>query len=76
MSSQVVAQVVVANTKLPKRGPRGGIYDPFPLKFYRMLDQIRDEGLESVVSWLPHGTSAETLYAVRCNNACARPTII
>lgn len=38
-----------------KRGPRGGIYDPFPLKFHRMLDQIRDEGSESVVSWLSHG---------------------
>mmetsp|Transcript_414 Transcript_414/g.913 ORF Transcript_414/g.913 Transcript_414/m.913 type:complete len:257 (+) Transcript_414:148-918(+) len=38
-----------------KRGPRGGIYDPFPIKFYRMLDQIIDEGLESVVSWLSHG---------------------
>jgi len=38
-----------------KRGPRGGIYDPFPIKFYRMLDQVRDEGLESTVSWLSHG---------------------
>mmetsp|Transcript_20940 Transcript_20940/g.36037 ORF Transcript_20940/g.36037 Transcript_20940/m.36037 type:complete len:281 (+) Transcript_20940:173-1015(+) len=38
-----------------KRGPRGGIYDPFPSKFYRMLDQIKEEGLEAVVSWLPHG---------------------
>lgn len=38
-----------------KRGPRGGIYDPFPLKFHRMLDQVRDEGQESVVSWLCHG---------------------
>jgi hypothetical protein len=38
-----------------KRGPRGGIYDPFPLKFHRALDQIRDEGLESVASWMSHG---------------------
>ena len=38
-----------------KKGPRGGIYDPFPLKFHRALDQIRDEGMESIVSWVPHG---------------------
>ncbi|KAL7542825.1 hypothetical protein ACHAXR_012177 [Thalassiosira sp. AJA248-18] len=38
-----------------KRGPRGGIYDPFPLKFHRMLDQVKEEGQESIVSWLPHG---------------------
>merc|ERR1711957_824153 len=25
------------------------------MKFYRMLDQIIDEGLEPVMSWLPHG---------------------
>ncbi|KAL7539123.1 hypothetical protein ACHAWF_006309 [Thalassiosira exigua] len=38
-----------------KRGPRGGIYDPFPVKFHRMLDQIRDEGHSDIVSWLSHG---------------------
>ena len=38
-----------------KRGPRGGIYDPFPVQFHRMLDMIRDEGQEDVVSWLSHG---------------------
>lgn len=38
-----------------KKGPRGGIYDPFPLKFHRALEQIRDEGMESIVSWVPHG---------------------
>ena len=39
----------------PKRGPRGGVYDPFPIKLHRMLDQTEDEGLDSVVSWLSHG---------------------
>ena len=38
-----------------KRGPRGGIYDPFPLKFHRALDQVRLEGMESIVSWVSHG---------------------
>ena len=38
-----------------KRGPRGGIYDPFPLKFHRALDQVREEGMESIVSWVSHG---------------------
>ena len=44
-----------ANANTNKRGPRGGIYDPFPLKFHRVLDQIRDEGLDDVCSWLSHG---------------------
>ena len=38
-----------------KRGPRGGVYDPFPIKLHRMLDEVRAAGLESVVSWLEHG---------------------
>lgn len=37
------------------KGPRGGIYDPFPLKFHRVLDEIRQEGLDSVISWVSHG---------------------
>ncbi len=42
-------------TKGGKRGPRGGVYDPFPIKLHRMLDEVRAAGLESVVSWLEHG---------------------
>lgn len=38
-----------------KRGPRGGVYDPFPLKLHRMLDQTKADGLETIVSWLSHG---------------------
>ncbi|KAL7521480.1 hypothetical protein ACHAWX_006155 [Stephanocyclus meneghinianus] len=41
--------------KKAKRGPRGGVYDPFPMKVHRMLDQTKAEGLASVVSWLEHG---------------------
>lgn len=38
-----------------KRGARGGVVKPFPLKLHEMLDQIEDEGLASVVCWQPHG---------------------
>lgn len=41
--------------KKTKRGPRGGVYDPFPLKVHRMLEQTKTEALDSVVSWLEHG---------------------
>jgi hypothetical protein len=50
---------VMANASPPtaiqhkKSGRRVGIYDPFPMKFYRMLDQIISEGMDSIVSWLP-----------------------
>ncbi len=37
-------------------GPRGGIYDPFPLKWHRMLTLLKEEqGQDEVVSWLSHG---------------------
>jgi hypothetical protein len=43
------------NSKGGKRGPRGGVYDPFPIKLHRMLDEVSSAGFESVVSWLEHG---------------------
>jgi hypothetical protein len=39
------------NLKKAKRGPRGGVYDPFPMKLHRMLNQSD----ESIVGWLEHG---------------------
>ena len=36
-------------------GPRGGIYDPFPTKWHRMLSLLHEEGQDEVVSWLSHG---------------------
>ncbi len=42
-------------TTKPKKGPRGGVYDPFPLKLHRMLKFAAMESLEDVVSWMPHG---------------------
>lgn len=41
--------------KKERSGPRGGVYDPFPMKVHRMLDQSMVDGNESIVSWLPHG---------------------
>ena len=48
-------QSVKAPKPSGKRGPRGGVYDPFPIKLHRMLDECKAAGLESVVSWLEHG---------------------
>ena len=41
--------------KKKRSGPRGGVYDPFPMKVHRMLNQSKEDGNESIVSWLPHG---------------------
>lgn len=38
-----------------RRGPRGGVVVPFPVKLYTMLKGVEQEGMEHVVSWLPHG---------------------
>ncbi|KAL3766616.1 hypothetical protein ACHAWO_013963 [Cyclotella atomus] len=54
-STTPTATAPTAPPKKTKRGPRGGVYDPFPMKVHRMLHQSRLEGNESVVSWLPHG---------------------
>jgi len=56
MTSQLPSQNILPPlSKGGKRGPRGGVYDPFPIKLHRMLDEVRAAGLESVVSWLEHG---------------------
>lgn len=36
-------------------GPRGGVYEPFPLKLHRMLATVEEAGLTSAVSWKSHG---------------------
>jgi len=55
-SSTSTTPINCAN-KLSKGGPRGGIYDPFPSKLHRMLDEIASEGLDHIVGWMPHGRS-------------------
>lgn len=34
---------------------KGGVTEPFPLKLHRMLTRVEEEGLQSAVSWQPHG---------------------
>ena len=38
-----------------KKGPRGGVTITFPEKLHVMLQACAEEGMEHVVSWLPHG---------------------
>ena len=40
-----------------KKGPRGGVLDPFPIKLHRMLEKVEELNLSSIVSWHPHGRS-------------------
>jgi hypothetical protein len=36
---------------------KGGVACPFPWKLHQMLDTVEREGLQSIVSWQPHGKS-------------------
>jgi hypothetical protein len=46
---------VIHCPKGKRRGPRGGVVVPFPVKLYAMLEGVEKEGLEHVVAWQPHG---------------------
>lgn len=47
-----------AVTPIKKRkGPRGGVSDPFPNKLREMLSAASHEGLDEVVAWKDHGRS-------------------
>lgn len=41
--------------KSKRKGPRGGVSEPFPTKLYEMLVGVAKEGLQHIVSWQPHG---------------------
>lgn len=44
--------------ELPKnkrKGPRGGVSLPFPVKLYRMLETTQKTGMCDIVSWQEHG---------------------
>ena len=42
--------------KSKRKGPRGGVSEPFPVKLYEMLVGVEQEGqLEHVVAWQSHG---------------------
>ena len=38
-----------------RRGPRGGVVTPFPVRLHDMLERTAEEGLEKIVCWQPHG---------------------
>ena len=40
-----------------RKGPRGGVVSPFPVKLYTMLEETKKEGLDHLVSWQVHGRS-------------------
>lgn len=40
-----------------RRGPRGGVVAPFPIRLFNMLEAVESEGLHDVVSWQTHGRS-------------------
>jgi HSF-type DNA-binding len=50
-----MVQQLLGFSKGKRRGPRGGVVTPFPMRLYDMLDKVKDEGMEKVVSWQPHG---------------------
>lgn len=41
-----------AKSKKPRRGPRGGVTTPFPVKLYNLLQKNMHE---DIISWQPHG---------------------
>lgn len=48
---------IVETPKAKRKGPRGGVQTPFPVRLYDMLEASQKEGLGSIVSWQPHGRS-------------------
>ena len=38
-----------------RRGPRGGVVEPFPYRLYKMLKAAEEERFEEIVSWQSHG---------------------
>ena len=52
---QIKLQLTTPKSK--RKGPRGGVTEPFPLKLYEMLCGVEREGLTNIVSWRNHGRS-------------------
>jgi hypothetical protein len=46
---------ILGVSKSKRRGPRGGVVTPFPMRLYDMLEKVQEEDLEKLVSWQPHG---------------------
>lgn len=43
--------------KKKRKGPRGGVNEPFPKKLYEMLVRAEEDNLRSIISWRSHGRS-------------------
>jgi hypothetical protein len=52
-------QRVLLSPKSKRKGPRGGVSDPFPSKLYEMLVGLEVEGLGHVAAWREHGRCFE-----------------
>jgi hypothetical protein len=50
-----IEEVTKDLVKNKRRGPRGGVVDPFPVRLYDMLETTQKSGLSDVVSWQEHG---------------------
>jgi hypothetical protein len=49
-----MSMMLSPSSELRKKGPRGGITDPFPVKLHSLLDSSSDE-FDHIISWQPHG---------------------
>ena len=50
----VVNQPLVKGSKKTRRGPRGGVATPFPVKLHQLLEE---DAYPNIISWQPHGRS-------------------
>lgn len=51
---KVVNQPLVKGSKKTRRGPRGGVATPFPVKLHQLLEE---DAYPNIISWQPHGRS-------------------
>jgi hypothetical protein len=52
-----IEEVTKDLAKNKRKGPRGGVVEPFPVRLYRMLEATQKSGVSNVVSWQEHGRS-------------------
>lgn len=51
---KVVNQPLSKGSKKTRRGPRGGVATPFPVKLHQLLEE---DAYPDIISWQPHGRS-------------------
>ncbi len=52
---QVKSEIKIADGH--RRGPRGGVTEPFPSKLYALLEDSHSKGMSHIISWQVHGRS-------------------